>query len=172
MENADRIEVVRSELKEGTKQCKILRRKAGEAQDKITVESIRDAEKKGRKAEVFMLCRRLSKRSIGPKKRRYDFPAQVQPSIQEWKEHLEQEGKDGGCLADEVQNVTDKWRQFSFLRPGYFTLDEIASERALDDFARIKDNTLDASLGRTSPPWSAPLELYRMMLHPDRDIDE
>ena len=67
-ENADRIEVVRSELREVTKQCKILRRKAGEAQDKITIESIRDAEKKGRKAEVFMLCRRLSKRSIGPKK--------------------------------------------------------------------------------------------------------
>ena len=94
-ENADRIEVVRSELGEVTKQCKIVRQKAGEAQDKITIESIRDAEKKGRKAEVFMLCRRLSKRSIGPKKRRYDFPAQVQPSIQEWKEHLEQEGKDG-----------------------------------------------------------------------------
>ena len=75
-------------------------------------------------------------------------------------------------MADEVQNVTDKWRQFPFLRPAYFTLDEIASERALDDFERIKANTLDASLGRTSPPWSAPLELYRMMVHPDRDIDE
>ena len=74
-------------------------------------------------------------------------------------------------MTDEVQNVTDKWRQFSFLRPVYFTLDEIASE-ALDDFERIKANTLDASLGRTSSPWSAPLELYRMMLHPDRDIDE
>ena len=70
VENADRIEVVRSELKELTKQCKILRRKAGEAQDKITVESIRDAERKGRKAEVFMLCRRLSKRPIGPKKKK------------------------------------------------------------------------------------------------------
>ena len=85
---------------------------------------------------------------------------------------LGREGKDGGCLADEVQNVTDKWRQFSFLTPAYFTLDEIASERALDDFERIKANTLDASLGRTSPPWSAPLELDRMMSHPDRDIDE
>ena len=73
-----------------------------------------------------------------PKKRRYDFPAQVLPSIQEWKEHLDQEGKDGGCLADEVQNVIDKWR-FSFLRPAKFTVDEIASERALDDFERIKD---------------------------------
>ena len=68
-ENADRIEVVRSELREVTKQSKILRRKAGEAQDKITIESIRDAEKKARKAEVCMLCRRLSKRSIGAKKK-------------------------------------------------------------------------------------------------------
>ena len=75
-------------------------------------------------------------------------------------------------MADEVQNVTDKWRQFSFLRPAYFTLDEIASKRALDDFERMEANTLDASLGRTSPPWSAPMEFYRMMLHPDRDFDE
>ena len=167
MENADRIEVVRSELKEVTKQTESWR-----STNKITVESVRDAEKKGRKAEVPTLCRRLSKRSIGPKKKKMISQHKFSHRFKSGKNIWNKKGKTEDVWQTEVQNVTDKWRQFSFLRPAYFTLDEIASERALDDFERIKANTLDASLGRTSPPWSAPLELYRVMLHPDRDIDE
>ena len=71
--------------------------------------------------EPWRCCRLLGAVKYGPKRRRYDLISTVNPDIQQWQNHLQQNGRDGGWKA------------------------QLVSVGEVDDFIdKIPDNALDA----------------------------
>lgn len=130
-------------------------------------DELRNAWKQRRLAVVDRLCRSIAGRRRGPRKRRYDMPVGFRPTIEDAEAHLQLPATLGGMQADRVdfeEARADLLEQQVFMPR--ITQEQIA-EAKRDKRAMIVA-LCRAPRRRASPPWTAPLEAWLMLMRPRR----
>ena len=117
-------------------------------------------------SNMWQLARRLSGKSLGPKRRRYDKPIREQPDKAAWGTFMAQSGPDGGCQAV-VTSYTDRATNDQQPERSAYMDRAIAAELAHQDMHDISKRIWQHKLRKAVPPWSAPAEVWRMLFRPD-----
>ena len=121
---------------------------------------------------MWHLARVLSGRQVGPKRRRYDQPPSCRPNMQEWTQHMQQHGPAGGCRAQATDWAThqrqhaapamswhDKYQTNGIWRREMHVL-------AHQDVSQVARQIWFAKARKRAPYWTAPNEVWRMLLYP------
>ena len=111
-------------------------------------------------ASMWRVAHRLSGKCIGPKKRTYNAPMCLRPSIAEWNDHLAKPGKDGGWHATMVQK-TDAHAY----HPALYSAREVC-HLADQDMRGLASQLHRAPFRKAVPPWAVPVEVWRQLVHP------
>ena len=115
---------------------------------------------------LWKFGRMLSGFRLGPKRRRYDVPSRCLPSSQDWVEFLSQAGKHGGCDGHEIFWTADDTTPVELQLP---TPHEIGL--AKHDVRCLEKRICTAALRKSVPPWSCPVEVWRMVFKVDTSTE-
>ena len=148
-------------------QLRTLRRRFFRERGKQLDDEITQAWKQKHFAEVFRLARIRAGRQLGTKKRRYNQPGGFRADMDTTSAFFSQPAAEGG-IAGEPVDIADK-------------LSEVQSNAWITSMPHLSADTWDlvnsdyqglrkyvkyAKKRRAAPPWSVPLELWHMILHP------
>jgi len=163
-------------IKAYTKTIKAHRRLAIEKKKEITELELSEAWRKRDMASVPRLSRALAGTGIGIKNRNYRANPSFSPSAAEWIQFLELPALRGG-LAGEATTapwcaaVTDeRYQQLldisEYAHPDNYDVPKEMKKSAQKDFKYAVKAIRRSKLGRYAPAWSAPAEIYKMLLNP------
>ena len=111
--------------------------------------------------DVWKAGRVLSGFRMGPKKRRYDVPSHCRPSAQQWVDFLACPGSEEGCSGTLIH-----WQEPRECLPTKSpTLQEV--QLAQQDALRLERHIRKSHLRKSVPPWSCPVEVWRMLFQSD-----
>eukprot|EP00434_Breviolum_minutum_P031879 symbB.v1.2.028194.t1/scaffold2897.1/size67685/5 len=118
-------------------------------------------------ANVWRTARQLSGKALGPKRRRFDVPLCSQPSKHDWEHFFSQDGPSGGCSALPCNMESRLSVETPSLEPAVKVLsDSAAFSLATGDFQRLERSLWKQQLRKAVPPWSLPVEIWRLLLFP------
>ena len=171
------------------RQAKRLCRRDKRARRSELVEQLASAARRSDLALQWKLAYQLAGGSHGPKKRRYNMPQRFRPTASEWVEELVQSGPAGGCSARTL-NAFSTSEVVSGLDVGTATLGSFADYNgspmsippvqvevhaetlANEDFAGLCASVRSLRRGRSVPEWSAPAEVWRLLLFPAEHLSQ
>ena len=107
-------------------------------------------------AEVWKLCRALAHKAVGKRGRRFDDVLHEQPTLEEWAEHIAQEGKKGGWQAIPLDECTRSWEPL--------TRDDTDLTNELFTLVAVYNELRKMNRGRAVPKTSLPKEIWEMLL--------
>lgn len=120
-------------------------------------------------ADAWRISRGMAGGCMGPKLRRYNIPPSEKPSLRAWKDCLSQTSNKGGCLAFEVDwssryhSACDEAISQPLIRR-----DIGITAAALEYFNNMQRSLRRGGLRRSPPPWSVPLDIWRMLFNPQQ----
>ena len=171
------------------RQAKRLCRRDKRARRSELVEQLASAARRSDLALQWKLAYQLAGGSHGPKKRRYNMPQRFRPTASEWVEELVQSGPAGGCSARTL-NAFSTSEVVSGMDVGTATLGSFADYNgspmsippvqvevhaetlANEDFAGLCASVRSLRRGRSVPEWSAPAEVWRLLLFPAEHLSQ
>ena len=125
---------------------------------------------------MWRAARALSGRRVGPKQRRFDRPKSCRPSMQQWRQHMAQVGRDGGCKAV-ATNWTAHVQQFAHGATGWqqkCRADPVwrsqMQQLAAEDLRAVATQVWHAKTRKAVPCWTIPNEVWRMLLYPNYNL--
>jgi hypothetical protein len=171
------------------RQAKRLCRRDKRARRSELVEQLASAARRSDLALQWKLAYQLAGGSHGPKKRRYNMPQRFRPTASEWVEELVQSGPAGGCSARTLDAFSTS-EVVSGMDVGTATLGSFADYNgspmsippvqvevhaetlANEDFAGLCASVRSLRRGRSVPEWSAPAEVWRLLLFPAEHLSQ
>lgn len=137
------------------------------SRDMALVDEFTDYWQKRQMANVWRTARQLSGKALGPKRRRFDVPLCSQPSKHDWEHFFAQDGPSGGCSALPCNMESRLSAETPSLEPAVKVLsDSAAFSLATGDFQRLARSLWKQQLRKAVPPWSMPVEIWRILLFP------
>ena len=152
------------------------RRRMLEARQAATEGELAEAWRRRDMAAVPRLSRSLAKTGIGIKNRNYRANPSFSPSALEWSTFLQLPPLEGGLGGESVtvpwcvEVSGERYDQLAnideYAHPDNYEVTLPMRKQAQEDFRRTCKAIRKSKLGRYAPRWSAPVELYKILLHP------
>jgi hypothetical protein len=165
-ESATDVDELKAQLVVITGLCKRLRQQQASKWKALHIEELHEAWRERDFSRAHALSRRLAGKQTGPRKRNYAVATRAQPLASEWAEFWKNSGPKGGmsavpCCWAEVQEEHSSCMEGARLR----TMEHV--EQAEEDLQAMRRILRKAKKRRAVPVWSAPLELWWMLLWPN-----
>ena len=109
----------------------------------------------------------LSRRRVGPKRRRLVAPPAIQLSTNQWYEKLKCSGKDGGFSAECVDVEVLQKRRLDAVNTGKIHFQSETGELATQDLWDMSRSLPRAKKRKNVPPGSVPTEIWGMLMSPN-----
>lgn len=160
---------LRAELREASLRCRRLTRQAAAARRAALAASLDEALRVGRPAEAHRLARQLAGTGSGPGRRTFMTARLSAPLAQEWVDHLAKPGCEGGMSM--YEHAWDEMvAEHLECSPPLPWVSAAACALADSDLSELRVSLRRAPKRRAVPPWSAPLEVWWMAMHPGRRL--
>ena len=137
------------------------------------VDELKEAHTHNKVFDQHRITRRIAANGRGPKNRLYGLPNPRNPLVDQWKEYLCNEPAQGGCNAqviDFVDELADQLNDPAQRDLPHKVLDDAnLAQKIKQEISNIQRYLIKAPKRRQVPPWALPLEIWWLLLLPNRN---